>query len=726
MLLRVYRLTDKLGILMMKTSAAAMQWLADGIGGVVSLTRRGTGGILSFVLQILSLILSGVMAIAKAVGGVLSAILGFIWRGIQVILGFVLRRSGRAVRAGGSAIGSSASGAMARRAARDEIDVTLKEDPLAVQNRRLSYMVILLGIVAVGAVLWATSPGRSSGGIPVASGGNNDINPFFTNPDTTPDATNQAVDTSGLPTVIPTATSIPPALRARGSLAYTVREQGQTDIWAITVGSTAPIRLTNDVADERDPEWNLDGTRLAYASRQDSNWELYVYDIATQAASRVTFDLAFQANPSWSPDGLWLAYENYQGENLDIFAVPIDGASPPQAITTHPAPDFAPSWSPSGREIAFVSWREGNQDIYVIDLDSTDITNITNTPLVNEDYPAWSPDGRRIAYTALEQGVETVFVQSFVDLSQTPDVIAVGRTPTWSPDGSSLTYALDSIDGSRTLLTAVTFGEGGIPTQVIGLPFGATAPTWSGQLLPPQLVNSGGLPLGDAEPLFVEATDTQADGLYQLSSLGNVQTENPFLSDSVNDSFREMRQHVLDATGDDFFAQLDDAFWTSDNRPEPGEARRNWHMTGRAFSIARNRILGFPPQIEIVRETVGIDTFWRVYLRVDENSQSGQLGEPLRQIPWDFLAATEGGDVEAFNQGGRLRFEVPSGYYIDLTQLVTDYGWHRQAAGTDWRANERSRNYWLFVKNDNLTWCGAMLEIYLPTQIAGFNCEAGQ
>ena len=74
----------------------------------------------------------------------------------------------------------------------------------------------------------------------------------------------------------------------------------------------------------------------------------------------------------------------------------------------------------------------------------------------------------------------------------------------------------------------------------------------------------------------------------------------------------------------------------------------------------------------------------------------------------------------------RLRFDVPSGYYIDLTELALDYGWTRQPAGTDWRGNERARNYWLFVKRDNLTWCQAMLEIYLPTQISGFNCEVGQ
>jgi hypothetical protein len=345
--------------------------------------------------------------------------------------------------------------------------------------------------------------------------------------------------------------------------------------------------------------------------------------------------------------------------------------------------------------------------------------------LVNEDHPVWSPDGRRIAYSATEQGAETVFVKSYVNLSEPADVIAPGRTPTWSPDGISLAYAVDAIDSSRTVLTAITFGEGGLPTQVVGLPFGSTSPTWSGQLLPPQLVNSGGLPLS-VEPLYSELRDNQADGRFQLQPLGNVQTARPLLSDDVNDSFGEMRQRVLDASGTDFLAQLDDVFWTTDDRPEPGEPTRNWHMTARAFSIPRNRILGFPPQIEIVRETVGVDTYWRVFLRVDDNSQSGQLGEPLRQMPWDFLAATEGGDVEAFNQGGRLRRDVPAGYYVDLTQLAADYGWSRMPAGTDWRANVQSRNYWLFVKHENLTWCQAMLEIYLPTEISGFNCVAEQ
>jgi Tol biopolymer transport system component len=100
---------------------------------------------------------------------------------------------------------------------------------------------------------------------------------------------------------IPTATRVPTALQFGGSIAYTVRERGQTDIWALNVGSRDAIRLTNDIADERDPVWSPDGNRLAYASRKDGNWEIYIDDLTAQTSQRLTFDLSFQANPSWSP-----------------------------------------------------------------------------------------------------------------------------------------------------------------------------------------------------------------------------------------------------------------------------------------------------------------------------------------------------------------------------------------------------------------------------------------
>src|SRR5690606_24678063 len=142
-----------------------------------------------------------------------------------------------------------------------------------------------------------------------------------------------------------------------------------------------------------------------------------------------------------------------------------------------------------------------------------------------------------------------------------------------------------------------------------------------------------------------------SDAPYRLNTIAGVTVENAVLSDRVNDSFNALRETVNDRAGWDFLGRLDDAFWNINRPPQPGDERRNWLMTGRAFSLTRNAIVGFPPPIEVVREDIGVETYWHVFVRVSDDAQSGQLGEPLRRLPWDFASRTSS-DVEAYDQGG--------------------------------------------------------------------------
>jgi TolB protein len=608
----------------------------------------------------------------------------------------------------------SAERMMARRAARAQMEAPIIEDPLRVQNRVLSTLTVILLALLIGVVLWATNPSRSAGAsvAPINPLGN--VPPLFAS---TP------VESGGptpgpLATSVPTATPLPSVLEVRGSLAYTVRELGQTDIWAVPVGSQRPIRLTNSPEDERDPAWDNTGRRLAYASRQDGNWEIYVYDVGTGETTRMTYDLSFQAGPSWSPDGDWLVHETYQRGNLDIMFMRVDGSVEPTLMPGNsPAPDFSPAWSPDGRRIAFVSWRDGNQDIYVFSLDDQSVTDLTNTPTLQEDYPAWSPDGEWIAYSGLENGLETVFVKQANDPSSAAQPLFGGRNPSWSPDGSSIVFTTDSADGGQ--LIAAPFAGAGVVTQVIRVPAGTTGAVWTGNPLPQQLVNSGGLPPAVSGPLYVEnVAERNIDPPYSMKAIG-VNAESPNMSDRVDDSFRALRDAVLEEAGWDFLGRLDDVFWPLERPPEPNVERRHWLLTGRAFALQRSAILGTPPAIEVVREDIGVDVDWRVFVRVVEDEQSGGLGEPLRRMPWDFASRTEG-DVAAYDQGGRLRAEMPQGYYVDLTQIAEDYGWDRAPAGFDWRANSNSINYWLFRKTDGLSWFDAMREIYPEGMLLNF------
>lgn len=675
MLVRAYRFTDKLGIVFLKSSAMLVDTLLDGL---------------------------------HMIWWRIAAMLGFIFRplvmALGMLLGLFLRLFGftreKTIQAG--------TNTMARRAARSQMEAGVAEDPLRAQNRTLSGLLVLLLAVLVGVVLWATSPARQ---------GANDAPALNANIFASPLAPTSIVALQATP--VPTATPLPEILEARGSMAYVAREMGQTDIWVVPVGSRSPIRLTNSIEDDRDPAWSPDGRRLAYASRQDGNWELYVYDTVSGETTRMTYELSFQGAPTWSSDGEWLAYESYQGNNLDIYVMRIDGSQPPLRLPANSdAPDYSPAWSPDGRHIAFVSVRDGNQDIYTFSLDDQAVRNITRTPNRQEDYPVWSPDGRWLAYSALDAGQEKVFVIDMNNPDAGAQVINVGRTPAWSPDGRSIVAAVDSLDSTQLIVNP--FSGQGVGTAIIPVPLGSTNISWTGAPLPSALINSGGLPPARTEPLYVEQENRLgSDPPYRLNTIVGVNVDQALLSDRVNDSFNALRDAANAQTGWDVLGRLDDAFWSLTRPPQPGEERRHWLMTGRAFSLTRNAIVGFPPPIEVVREDLGVETLWRVFARVSDDAQSGQLGEPLRRLPWDFASRTSG-DVEAYDQGGRLRTSVPEGYYIDLTQLAADYGWSRVPAGTDWRANSNTINYWAFQKRDGLSWYEAMREIYTDGQLVNF------
>lgn len=731
MLARAYRFTDKFSLFLLKLLTLIVSLITDGmmvlLGSGTTGKRRGILGIFSVIFGVVFAVFTVILNGLLAIGGAILAV-GF---SIARRLGInTVRIASTGLARATENTSSAAGGAMARRAARAQLDAGVAEDPLKAQNRILSGMVVMTLVALIGMVLWATRPQPPSLNPTTDNfnfGGSDGSNPLVPTNDSANGDANNGSSSIALATPIPTATQLPESLQARGSIAFTVRENGQTDLWAVGVGdSRRPIRITNDLADERSPAWSPDGRRLAYASNKEGNWEIYIFDLANPLAParRMTYDLGFQAAPSWSPDGIWLTYENYQGTSLDICILPVDDDTlTVQCLpSSTPSAEFSPAWSPDGGSIAYTSWASGaSQDIYVFSLQSQEIINLTNTPDRNEDYPAWFPDkdsenAGLIAYSAVDSGIEKVFVKSV----NTPDVaaeaIGVGRDPNWSPDGASIIAAVDTSDATH--LTVYAYTVTGIP-QIISVPLNATSPVWTQQPLPVALVNSGGLP-DASQVLYVEMVATASSPpYYRLDDIGDVDVENRQLNNRVNESFKALRSRTNDLAGWDFLGQLDDAWWTPDYRPQAGEPVCNWHLTGRAFSVKRSYpVVGFPPQVEVVREDNTLNTLWHTFVRVADQAQSGQLGEPLRRLPWDFNAR-RAGDTQAYEQGGRLRAEMPQGYYIDFTQIAADYGWLPFPAGDDWRANANTINYWMYYKPDQLDWVTAMLELYSIEGLGG-------
>jgi len=688
MLIRTFRLTDKLANALLRLAA----WCAAALLDAVYQFRRS-----------LTVLLAGVLVTLFSVfrRG----------QGVAVTVGKTTDERRRAV--------------MANRA-EQQTRTIIREDPLRTQNRALSLFTVLLLVSLILLVLWFTSnPGI--GGLHVAGG---------VLPTPLPSATSRGA-LPPPPTVKPSDTPIPDPLRVGGSIAFAQHERGYNNLWAIEIGAANPVRLTNGAFDDRDPVWSHDGKRLAFASHRDGNWELYVMEIATLRVTRLTFTPGYERHPTWSPDDAYIAYEAYDSGNLDIWIVGSGGKSEPVRLTENPAPDFNPAWSSgAGREIAFVSLRDGNPEIYISNLDrpgnprDSTATRFTNTPDIEEDAPAWGPDGLAMTYTGRDaKGLQFVYLRKIA--GGDPTVLGQGRDPAWSPNSSSVIVALDA-GGSGTTLLAYPVNAVGIAATTISTKTRAAGMNWSKMGLPATLKANPPstdplAPVPYTEEIGYKSDAPPTRRLRDMSN-GAGGVHSLYLTDSVDDSFAALREATKVRAGVDFLGSNVDMLWqisgTDRHIPDPGQSLQNWHYAGRSFDFDRNLVYSssaeVPPPIEIVREDeANGNTYWRIYVRVPDALQNGTLGEPLRRLPWDF-ASRSSTDPQVVENGGRVKSTVPGGYYLDFTALAEEYGWMRVPAQRNWRGFAAGILYWQFERRDGLTWNGAMLELRNQSEIDAF------
>lgn len=589
--------------------------------------------------------------------------------------------------------------------------------------RRLRLLTALISVLAIVVVSFFTIQERGES----VSADNRILSRILVVTSTPPPVTAVTPTPEPTPTLLPTPWPTPDPLTEGGSLAFTLHNNGNSDIYLLPVGRTEPLRLTSHPAPDRQPAWSPDGREIAFSSRRSGDWEIYVYNLPFGQLRQITNSPGYDGHPRWSPDGQWLVYEAYRNQNMDIFIMRADGSEGPFRLTEHPALDYSPVWAPGGRHIAFVSWRSGNPDLWLLSLDQvTDETavNLTSTPTIDEAYPTFSPDGRFLAYYDHSSGFPLL---SAIPLDErnnrTGPAVSLGQQgyhPAWSPNSESMVFVVDK--GERSFLLAGSPNAWGVAPQTFASEGRLAYPSWSAVTLPLDLIENwqgiDNAPGNDA-PLFIEAlaapiTDTLAAPvqLFQVP----VNAPSPYLSDKVDQSFLALRQRVIQEAGWDYLGQLDNMFLPLSSKPLPGQPAESWNQAGRAIDVRYQDALAFDPQVEIVREEVGAETYWRIYLRA--TAQDGSMGEPLRARSWDFRARF-GNEPRYYNEGGRLKDSIPAGYYIDFTALAADYGWQRVPASDNWRTFFPGIRFWHYQNRGGLTWAEAMREIYRPEEWRG-------
>jgi eukaryotic-like serine/threonine-protein kinase len=129
------------------------------------------------------------------------------------------------------------------------------------------------------------------------------------------------------------------------------------DIWLQQIGAREPIRLTKDPADETDPAFSPDGTRIAFRSEKDGGG---IYVVPTLGGDPMLL-VPGGRNPRFSPDGRWIAYWTGRGEgsvsagSSAVFIIE-PGGGQPRAIHPEMGVALYPSWSPSSDRLLVRGW----------------------------------------------------------------------------------------------------------------------------------------------------------------------------------------------------------------------------------------------------------------------------------------------------------------------------------------------------------------------------------
>ncbi|MDH5607776.1 MAG: hypothetical protein OEY93_12925, partial [Anaerolineae bacterium] len=441
-------------------------------------------------------------------------------------------------------------------------------------------------------------------------------------------------------------------------------------------------------------------------------WDLYLLDLNSGKVMQLTNDLAYDGSPAWSSDGSWIAYEKYVDNNLDIFIQLANGGEAVQ-VTSDPASDTSPAWKPGENTLAFTSNRSLVNDIWVIEIDrigfKDGLTQYTNNPTLDQSRPSWSPDGKYLGWIQPFHGFESIYISDISIGETSAKYIGGGSQVVWSPGGDKIATSIPASDSE--FFAAYDLISNTYLTPPIAFPGNVSGISWTSQTFThfPAPIQK-----------FAEVTQeapwktglTPAPGAFfgrQFTiPLSDIKAPNPALSALVVEAFYALRDRIDQETGWDVLSDLENAYIPLTQPLPPGRGN-DWLFTGRAIAI--NSVLIELEWMRVVREDIGGQIYWRVFIKARE--QDGSHGKPMTQIPWNFRARFSG-STTSYEEGGAPDHGISPGYWVDITNLANIYGWERLPALSNWTSYYPGARFNVFVITNGMDWESAMLQLYPP------------
>ncbi len=164
-----------------------------------------------------------------------------------------------------------------------------------------------------------------------------------------------------------------------------------SDIYYYHFGQPEPVKITEDLFDDRFPTVSPDGRYIAFSSDRSLNGEspeapsddasgqmaspelpdfefgdynIWIYDFEADTFSPLTIDGEGNDNPIFSPEGGRIAYTSQRNGVSNIWIADLDGEVVHRPYTDLLSGAFTPTWDPDGRKLVFSAFYDGGFDIY--------------------------------------------------------------------------------------------------------------------------------------------------------------------------------------------------------------------------------------------------------------------------------------------------------------------------------------------------------------------------
>ncbi|MCG6922484.1 MAG: S9 family peptidase [Acidobacteria bacterium] len=295
-------------------------------------------------------------------------------------------------------------------------------------------------------------------------------------------------------------------------------DQRRSRLWIVNSDGTGHRPATDGNADQVQPRWSPDGSRLAFIAVNDGSAQIGLVWLDSGRTAVLTQLDEPPSGLSWSPDGTRLAfsmvvpapdepfvelpeppegatwarpprvvtdlYYRLDGEGYrtrgyhQLFVLPAEGGTPRQVTSgsfNHAGGLASESmesaaWTPDGDSLVFVAMRRENwfldpldTEIYELSLSDGTITALTDRRGPDTS-PTVSPDGRLVAYLGFDDRYQTyqltrLYLFDRVSGESRCLTSSFDRsvwTPVWSPDGSGLYFIYDEHGNTKIAFVSLT------------------------------------------------------------------------------------------------------------------------------------------------------------------------------------------------------------------------------------------------------------------------------